>query len=107
MKVTYGVYGMMEWVALIPMRHNLVRVRFSGGSLSGFGTTPATFTTDNPVVIRMIEQSSYFRRGKIRRVATEEAAEESCSEVSKESGQPGYAGGVTFKKKTGNEGNNR
>lgn len=75
MKATYGVNGMMEWIALIPVGRNIVRVRFSGGSLSGYGVTPATFTTTNTVVMKMIENSSYFRRGKIRLISKEEAEE--------------------------------
>ena len=76
MKATYGVTGIMEWVALIPTRQNLVKVRFRGGSLSGYGVTPATFTTENPVIMRMIEESSYFRRGKIRLLRKEGKSEE-------------------------------
>ncbi|MDE6409663.1 MAG: hypothetical protein K2K81_05395 [Muribaculaceae bacterium] len=72
MKATYGVMGMMEWIALIPTGHNIVRVRFSGGSLSGYGVTPATFTTSNPVVMKMIENSHYFKSKKIRLIETEE-----------------------------------
>lgn len=71
MKATYGVMGMMEWIALIPAAHNTVRVRFSGGSMSGYGVTPATFTTTNPVVMEMIEKSEYFERGKIRLIRKE------------------------------------
>ncbi|MDE6717464.1 MAG: hypothetical protein K2J70_04645 [Muribaculaceae bacterium] len=70
MKTTYGVRGMMEWVALIPSGRNIVRVRFTGGSLSGYGVVPACFTTDNPVVMRLIENSGYFRRGKIIRLSS-------------------------------------
>jgi len=66
MKATYGVTGMMEWVALIPTRSNMLRVRFTGGSLSGYGVTPATFTTENEVVMRMIEESRFFLQGRIR-----------------------------------------
>lgn len=83
MKATYGVSGMMEWVALIPAGHNIVRVRFSGGSLSGYGMTPATFTTINPVVMRMIEESSYFRSGKIRLIMKEEDSGEEEGELSR------------------------
>lgn len=62
---TYEAPGMREWVALIPTRNNIVRVHFSGGSETGMGTAPATFTTDNPAVCALIEASSYFKRGRI------------------------------------------
>lgn len=82
MTVTYSVSGMMEWVAVIPTRSNLLRVRFSGGSLSGYGVTPATFTTSNPVVIRMIEDSRLFKSGKIKRYKTSGSSSVSASHSS-------------------------
>lgn len=102
MKATYGVSGMMEWIALIPAGQNIVRVRFSGGSLSGYGVTPATFTTANPVVMRLIEESGYFRRGKIRllnkeyeAVASDISGTEECVD---EKERQSVVGNVAFKK---------
>lgn len=66
--VTYGVSGMMEWNALIPARKSTLRVHFSGGTATGYGVTPATFTTNNPAVMHLIETSYWFRIGKIKRV---------------------------------------
>lgn len=63
---TYGVYGMMEWVALIPAGRRVLRVHFTGGSMTGFGVAPATYTTDNAVVQRLIEQSGHYASGRIR-----------------------------------------
>lgn len=65
MKITYAVRGMMEWNALIPAGRSTLRVRFSGGSATGYGVSPATFTTNNRAVQRIIEESSFFRNGKI------------------------------------------
>ncbi len=48
MKKTYGVNGMMEWNAIIPVGRTSVRVHFTGGTVTGYGVSPATFTTDNP-----------------------------------------------------------
>lgn len=71
----------MEWVALIPTRSNVLRVRFTGGSLSGYGVTPATFTTSNPVVMRMIEDSHLYKSGKIRKTdMSEESTNPSTSQ---------------------------
>ncbi|MDE6026917.1 MAG: hypothetical protein K2G23_02465 [Muribaculaceae bacterium] len=98
MRATYGVSGMMEWVALIPSGRNIVRVRFSGGSLTGYGVAPATFRTTNPVVMDVIERSSYFKRGKIRLIKkeAEDAAQEQATDstAENESGD----GEVTFRK---------
>lgn len=59
--VTYGVNGMMEWYAIIPAGKSTLRVHFTGGTVTGYGTTPATFTTDNPAVIHLIENSYWFK----------------------------------------------
>lgn len=71
MKKTYGVSGMMEWNALIPAGRTTVRVHFTGGTVTGYGVSPATFTTDNPAVIHLIEHSHWFRNRKIMLIKTE------------------------------------
>ena len=63
--VTYGIYGLTEWEAVIPIGRATVRVRFAGGSRSAYGVIPATFTTANPAVKRVIENSRYFLDGRI------------------------------------------
>lgn len=62
---TYGVCGYMEWVALIECGKATVKVHFSGGSLTGYGVTPAEFTTQNPMTQAIIENSKEFKSGKI------------------------------------------
>lgn len=64
-KKTYGVSGLMEWHAVIPAGKAQVHIHFSGGALTGYGVTPAEYSTANPVIQRVIENSSYFRSGKI------------------------------------------
>ena len=64
-KKTYGVHGYMEWQALIRCGKATVTVHFSGGSLTGYGVTPAEFTTENPMTQAIIENSDYFKKGKI------------------------------------------
>ncbi len=71
MKKTYGVNGMMEWNALIPAGRTTLRVHFKGGTVTGYGVSPATFTTDNPAVIHIIEHSHWFRSRKILLLKTE------------------------------------
>lgn len=66
--VTYGVYGMIEWQALIPAGRCGVRIHFTGGMVSAYGVTPATYVTSNPAVKKLIENSHYYRIGKIERV---------------------------------------
>lgn len=62
---TYGVSGYMEWIALIECGKATVKVHFSGGSLTGYGVTPAEFTTQNPMTQAIIENSKDFKSGKI------------------------------------------
>lgn len=62
---TYGVSGYMEWVALIECGKATVKVHFSGGSLTGYGVTPAEFTTQNPMTQAIIENSKEFKSGKL------------------------------------------
>lgn len=59
---------MKEWVALIPTRSNTLRVRFTGGTRTAFGVTPATFTTDNETVIRIIESSRFYKEKRIKKI---------------------------------------
>lgn len=62
---TYGVTGMMEFIAIIYCGKTQVKVPFTGGSLSGYGVTPAKYTTENPMIQAVIENSDYFKSGKI------------------------------------------
>lgn len=71
---TYGV-RLMEWHALIPAGAGKIRVQFTGGSYSGFGQKPATFTTSDPVMMRLIEDSDYFKSGQIFKVRTRKIPE--------------------------------
>lgn len=68
MKKTYGVYGMMEYTALIPTKAKVMRIHFSGGALTGCGIRPALYSTDNPVIQYFIERSPQFRSRKIQQV---------------------------------------
>lgn len=65
-RTVYGVFGLTEWQVLIPAGCAKVRVRFTGGSLSGYGVTPATFETSNPYIQRLIQNSPEFRSRRIR-----------------------------------------
>lgn len=65
MKKTYGAPGLMEWQALIPAGKTTVRINFSGGAMSGYGSFPARFSTDNEALQRLIENSTYFADKRI------------------------------------------
>lgn len=67
-RVTFGAYGMMEWMAQIPTPSGPVSVSFTGGAVTGYGVRPATFSTDNEVLIHFIEMSPQMKAGRIVRL---------------------------------------
>ena len=74
-KITYGAPRLVDWVAQIKVGAASVRVHFTGGALTSYGVTPAEFTTSNPFIQKVIENSSYFKEGRIilqRRTTVEE-----------------------------------
>lgn len=64
-KITYGAPRLVDWVAQIKAGAATVRVHFTGGALTAYGVTPAEYTTDNPFIQKVIEQSTYFKEGRI------------------------------------------
>lgn len=68
-KITYGVDGMMEYVAVINIgSKSSVRIQFSNGSITAMGVAPAVFTTENLMLQHAIEHSSDYARGLIKTV---------------------------------------
>lgn len=81
-KTTYGVYNLIEWHARLRIGKATVKVAFTGGSITTQGVTPATFTTENPVIQFAIENSPEFHNGKIkvvRRVKLNGVVEIECN----------------------------
>lgn len=64
-KITYGTPRLVDWVAQIKAGAATVRVHFTGGALTAYGVAPAEYTTANPFIQKVIEQSSYFKEGRI------------------------------------------
>lgn len=69
---TYGVFGLMEYIARIPAGSIDMEVHFSGGQLSGYGVCPALYSTSDPVRQSWIERSDDFLSGKIRLISSTE-----------------------------------
>ena len=69
-KITYGAPRLVDWVAQIKVGAASVRVHFTGGALTSYGVTPAEYTTANPFIQRVIENSSYFKEGRITKLRT-------------------------------------
>ena len=72
-KKIYGVEGMMEWVALIPTKAQVLTIHFEGGCQNAFGQAPATYSTCDGAIQRLIEGSDAFRRGRVKIVAEYES----------------------------------
>lgn len=64
-KITYGAPRLVDWVAQIKVGAASVRVHFTGGALTSYGVTPAEYTTSDPFIQKVIENSSYFKEGRI------------------------------------------
>lgn len=61
----YGVRHLMEWQCVIVQNGIKFHFAFTDGATTGYGVTPARYRTPNPVLQQVIEQSDYFKSGKI------------------------------------------
>lgn len=64
MKV-YGVHGLYEWKPVIKVGHATFSPHFSGGTTDKTGITPARYTSTNKVEQAIIENSDYYKSGRI------------------------------------------
>lgn len=75
-RITYGVYGMMEYQAIIKIGRATLKVLFTDGSMTSIGQNPAKYTTSDFLTQHAIENSSDFKRGRIQVVKTIELDED-------------------------------
>lgn len=75
-RITYGVYGMMEYQTIIKIGRATLKVLFTDGSITSIGQNPAMYTTSDFLVQRAIENSSEYKKGRIMMVNTIELDEE-------------------------------
>lgn len=75
-RITYGVYGMMEYQAIIKIGRATLKVMFTDGSITAMGQNPAQYTTSDFLTQHAIENSSDFKRGRIQVVNTIELDED-------------------------------
>lgn len=66
----YGVKGLMEWQCVISSGGVRFHFAFTEGTITGYGVTPAKYRTSNPILQNVIENSEYFKSGKIHLVKT-------------------------------------
>lgn len=61
----YGIQGLYEWKPIIKVGHATFSPHFEGGTIDKNGVTPARYTSTNKVEQTIIENSSYFKSGRI------------------------------------------
>jgi hypothetical protein len=66
----YGVNGLMEWHCQIVSGGVTFHFEFTDGVITAHGSTPAKFKTDNLLFQSIIENSNYFKNGRIKLVKT-------------------------------------
>lgn len=70
MKKTYLAQGLIEWRIQLPLPPNeerkTVDIEFTGGQYTGYGISPARYTTQDPLIQDALERTSWFKSGKIR-----------------------------------------
>ncbi|MDO4929638.1 MAG: hypothetical protein Q4E59_00735 [Bacteroidales bacterium] len=69
-KITYGVYNIVEWHALLKSGKATISVHFVNGATTTAGVVPAVFTTSDPIIQIMIERTEEYRSGRIKRIRT-------------------------------------
>lgn len=62
---TYAVRGLIEWQMALCRGGLTLRICFTGGRMGTNGVLPAKYTTDNPAIQRMIEESEYFKQNRV------------------------------------------
>lgn len=65
MQKTYIAPGLLDFRLVLHTGRSWVTVEFSGGRSSGYGEYSATFTTDDPSLQYLIDNSPEFRSGRI------------------------------------------
>lgn len=69
---TYAARGLLDWQIALNVGGAIIRVCFSGGSMGSNGVIPAKYVTDSIVMQRVIEDSDYYKSGRIVLYHTEE-----------------------------------
>lgn len=85
---TYGVSGLTDWTTQIKAGKATVNVHFSGGALTAYGVTPATYSTANPFFHTVIENSEYFKNGRIMLLSQTEVSGEPKPKAHKDEAEP-------------------
>lgn len=74
--IIYAVDGMIEYQALIKVGSAKMKISFANGYSNEKGRTPATFSTNNPIIQLAIENSKEFKSGHIYKMHETKTEEE-------------------------------
>ena len=73
----------MDWTTQIKVGKATLNVHFVGGALTAYGVTPAKYSTANPIFQNVIENSDYFKSGRIQLLDTMEVADDAAAKARK------------------------
>lgn len=62
---TYAARGLLDWQMALNAGGAIIRIAFTGGSMGTNGVRAAKYTTDNPAIQKLIEQSEHYKKGRI------------------------------------------
>ena len=65
---TYAVKDLMEWHLPLPTGFRVkpyITIEFEGGHVTGYGVAPARYTTGDPFVQELIENTKWFEKRRI------------------------------------------
>ena len=65
LRKTYAARGLLDFKMVLNVGGAMIRICFSGGYMGSNGVVAAKYTTDNPVIIHMIENSKQFAGNRI------------------------------------------
>ena len=82
-KKTYGVSGYIEWIAGINTGSATVQVPFTGGAITKYGVVPAEYTTRDPVIQHLIENSELYYNKRIFLIREEAVSEGKSQDTGK------------------------
>lgn len=65
MTKTYAARGLLDFQMAVNVQGATIRLHFSGGQMGINGIISAKYTTDNPVLQKIIEESSHFKENRV------------------------------------------
>lgn len=68
MKETYCARGLLDWQMALNVGGAIIKICFSGGSMGTNGVIPARYITDNEAIQKIIEDTKYYKSGKIYKI---------------------------------------